>query len=109
MAITMILFDRNFNTSFFDPASGGDPILYVRVHKNVLDFVSAYEIDLIGFYTNVIINDPTHGKIITKQSQSHGQSFVKGIYFVDLLNIWLTLKNYVIKNNLIIKSIIGNN
>ncbi len=27
-AITMILTDRNFNTSFFDPAGGGDPILY---------------------------------------------------------------------------------
>lgn len=26
--ITMILTDRNFNTSFFDPAGGGDPILY---------------------------------------------------------------------------------
>nr|BAJ21359.1 Cytochrome c oxidase subunit 1 [Polyandrocarpa misakiensis] len=27
-AITMLLFDRNFNTSFFDPAGGGDPVLY---------------------------------------------------------------------------------
>jgi len=27
-AITMLLPDRNFNTSFFDPAGGGDPILY---------------------------------------------------------------------------------
>lgn len=27
-AITMLLSDRNFNTSFFDPASGGDPVLY---------------------------------------------------------------------------------
>jgi hypothetical protein len=24
----MLLTDRNFNTSFFDPAAGGDPILY---------------------------------------------------------------------------------
>lgn len=28
MAITMILTDRNFNTSFFDPSGGGDPVLY---------------------------------------------------------------------------------
>ena len=28
MAITMILTDRNFNTSFFELAGGGDPILY---------------------------------------------------------------------------------
>lgn len=28
MAITMVLTDRNFNTSFFETAGGGDPILY---------------------------------------------------------------------------------
>ncbi len=27
-AITMLLFDRNFNTSFFDPSRGRDPVLY---------------------------------------------------------------------------------
>ena len=27
-AITILLTDRNFNTTFFDPAGGGDPVLY---------------------------------------------------------------------------------
>jgi cytochrome c oxidase subunit 1 len=26
--ITILLFDRNINTSFFDPRGGGDPVLF---------------------------------------------------------------------------------
>jgi cytochrome c oxidase subunit 1 len=30
-AITRLLTDRNFNTSFYDPAGGGDPVLYAHL------------------------------------------------------------------------------
>lgn len=29
--ITILLTDRNFNTSFFDPSGGGDPVLFVHL------------------------------------------------------------------------------
>jgi hypothetical protein len=36
LAITMVLTDRNFNTSFFEAAGGGDPILYQHLFSNTI-------------------------------------------------------------------------
>lgn len=36
LALTMILTDRNFNTSFFDPAGGGDPVLYQHLFSIII-------------------------------------------------------------------------
>ncbi|KAF1839811.1 uncharacterized protein K460DRAFT_298074, partial [Cucurbitaria berberidis CBS 394.84] len=34
--ITMVLTDRNFNTSFFEVAGGGDPILYQHLFSRLV-------------------------------------------------------------------------
>ena len=39
LAITMVLTDRNFNTSFFEAAGGGDPILYQHLFLTNTNYI----------------------------------------------------------------------
>jgi len=49
LAITMVLTDRNFNTSFFEAAGGGDPILYQHLFSNTIIYPTFIYITFIYF------------------------------------------------------------
>jgi hypothetical protein len=60
--ITMVLTDRNFNTSFFEVAGGGDPILYQHLFSRnmakyyiIFSFFS-YSFLFIHVYTHNLFN-----------------------------------------------------
>jgi len=52
LAITMVLTDRNFNTSFFEAAGGGDPILYQHLFWKLffILFLFIYTVCFISSY-----------------------------------------------------------
>lgn len=66
MAITMIITDRNFNTSFYDPAGGGDPVLYQHLFSRqktpIIEDNLLYSLNSVSFSLYYKLNSKFYGK-----------------------------------------------
>jgi hypothetical protein len=55
----MVLTDRNFNTSFFEVAGGGDPILFQHLFLKELGFIWLFILFNINIPTYSVNNNPS--------------------------------------------------
>ena len=104
-AITMVLTDRNFNTSFFETAGGGDPILYqhlfsTNIYITLMILVFFYQLNiiiLIIFSIKWIINIPTLSLFFKQFNVLKNQSFryiSSFLYFNIIINNLNNISRY---------------
>ena len=68
----MLLTDRNFNTSFYDPAGGGDPILYQHLFLKITNCFSEI---WNGRYTYPILGSCTGSMLLLSPTVNSRKSF----------------------------------
>ena len=83
-AITMVLTDRNFNTSFFEAAGGGDPILYQHLFSKII-ILNVFIINIYIFIFNISKKNILSYKI--NKSNQPLQSNIIGVMFEPLLSL----------------------